>query len=309
MPTMKAMTIASRPDSDFLKFFLFDVLTSTIIGVVTWFVTRDNISSLLISLVTGTILLVVDLRFQLRMTKEEMTTVLGFYRSALDDPFLMATLGSVNASYGGITESKDAFFASRARDRLAACSDDLTRLRDGIMEVPQEEIHNVLASRVREAKQYVFATSIVKMDDVWSGGSGKEYLHENLEAVQRGIRMTRVFIVEDAEGLPPEAHAVMTAQSDGGIEVKIATMGRLGRDLIRDMILVDDRYAGYADFIPGSITGMQGLRLHRTDAEIQRAKTIRDRILRESDNYAIAFPELARARAAPLPRTKGVPSA
>jgi hypothetical protein len=269
-------------DVGLAKFFLFDVLASTILGVVVWRITGDNVSSLLVSLVMASIFLVVELRFQLAITKEDLATLVGFQREALKDDFLLSITRQIVEGYERILTIGDDFFLDRAQDLLSECAADITKLRTGYMEVEREETL-YLMSRIKGAKRSVFATSFVKAIGFWKSGGGREYFQENLKAIGRGVRITRVFIVENEGELTEEVAELIGAQVEGGVDTKIAFARNLSADLLHDFAIFDEEYVHYLDLIPGS-REMRGARFYRDEAEVRRVTVYRDRILREAED-------------------------
>ena len=269
-------------DTEFLKFFLFDVLLATIMGFIAWRITNDSVSSFLISLVVACILLIAEMRFQLRLAKEDIATIVGFQREALEEHFLLNMIKRVTEGYSDILASGNAFFLDRAKELISDCAAHITKLQEGCMEIGPEDIYSFTMQRFREANHSVFATSFVKVADFWFRGVATEYLNENFKAVQRGVNIIRVFIVEDAADVTQQVIDLIRAQAQGGIDVKIAFTQHLTPDLLHDMGIFDGKYAEYLDLIPGS-KEMRGARFYRNEAEVRRAIAIREHILQEAE--------------------------
>lgn len=140
----------------------------------------------------------------------------------------------------------------------------------------------------QNAQQSVFGTVFVRITDFWFRGAGKEYLAENYRTIERGVKITRVFIVESSDELTEDTIELMKTQAAHGIDVKIAFARNLSPDLLQDMGLWDEKFAAYMDLIPGT-KEMRGSRLHADEAEIRRAKSLRDRVLQESEDAAEFF--------------------
>ena len=268
-------------DLNFLKFLIFDLFAAIIFGFIVWVITKDNISSFLISLVISNILLIVDLRFRLTGTKEDIIKVIGFQREALEDHFLFNSVQQFIEGYSKILLNKDTFFLIRVREVITECLTNIANLQEGYMEIRPEEVYSFALSLVKEINHTFFATSFVKATDFWFRGAGKEYLNENLVAAKRGVSITRIFIIEDLTDLTQQVRELINQLETGEIIVKIAHVENLSSDLLHDMAIFDERYVEYLDLIPGS-KEMRGARFYRDETEIHKAKAIRDRILRES---------------------------
>jgi hypothetical protein len=281
-------TRKGQGNTDFIKFFVFDVLVATVFGLVSFLVTRDQIVSFLLSLVIATILLLVELRFQVASSKEDIARAVGIQRAAMDDRTLMVTAERVVDAYTEIARSGDEMFLGRAREVLGACDNQMTKLREGYIEFRPDETYAYVMRMFREAEKNVFGTVFVRVTDFWFRGAGKEYLAENYRTIKRGVKITRVFIVESSDELTEEVVDLMKSQAANGIDVKIAFARNLGGDLLHDMGLWDDKYAAYMDLVPGS-KEMRGSRLYRDEGEIRRALNIRERVLQESEDAASFF--------------------
>lgn len=268
---------------DFLKFFLFDVLVASFIGIVAWLVTGDQVSSFIVSLVVSILLLLVEMRFQVASTRHDLATYAHFDEKAMGDGELRIYMHDILDGYAGIAKSGDPVFLRRAKKVLAACSSEVGNLREGYYEDRAEEVMESILGIMKDTKTSLAATSVVKVADYWSGGSGKEWVEANFAAVRRGVKITRIFILENIDSLDEEGRTQIQNQADGGIDVRIALSGRLDAHLIIDMGLFDDKYLFVSDFLAG-VGGLQGFRMHRRKAEIDRGRITFDRILRESED-------------------------
>lgn len=287
--------LRSRLDADFLKFFLFDVLVATIVGFVSFIVTKDQISSLVISLVIGSILLLVELRFQLAKTKDDLEESIGFQRSALEDAALRDGLRRLVGGYTSVVRNNDPRFVARARTLLADAANELVHLQEGFIDVPQSDMYEQAISLARSARQRFDAHSLVEDNDFWFRGAGKQYLDENLAAVKRGVTVSRVFIVATDADITGPSRDLIQLQLDGGIDVRIAFARNLSRDLLVDFFVVDGKYALYWDLVPGT-REMRGGRLTINETELRRGQAIHDRLFKEAEPASSVL-----ARIAPRP--------
>jgi hypothetical protein len=157
------------------------------------------------------------------------------------------------------------------------------------MIVAYEEVYPIMLELWKSSKQSVFATSVVKVVDFWFRGGGRKFLEENFSAVERGVKITRVFIVEDIRDITPQFRELIERQVNGGITVKMVLVSDLAPDLLYDMALIDERYVEYLNLLPGS-KEMRGASFYNTDGQIRKALEIRSRILNEAED-AVFFLE------------------
>ncbi|HVL87911.1 MAG TPA: hypothetical protein VM681_07925 [Candidatus Thermoplasmatota archaeon] len=267
---------------EFLKFVLVDAVGAAVIGVVSWVVTGDHVSSFLLSMVTGILILLVELRYQLTVTREELSVASGLQRDSLADPFLLQQVPRIVHGYTDVARTGDAFFTDRAREVVSHCAAEVVRLQEGYIEVPAKEVFSYVKRNFHDTRHSVFGTVFVQISDFWFSGGGREYLQENFEAIRRGVKVQRVFIIDDLTDLTLDVQDLIRRQAEGGIDVRVAFTDRLTPDLLHDMGIYDDKYAVYVDLIPGS-RKTRGARFYRDEAEVRKAKQIRDRIVRESE--------------------------
>lgn len=275
----------STYDSEFLKFFLFDVLLATIVGFVSWLVTRDQISSLVISLVTGAILLLVELRFQLVKTKDDLVESMGLQRAGLEDPTLRGALRRLVTAYQGANARGDPKLSHHARALLSDVTNDMAQLQEGVLEIPQGAMYEWSLSLMRESRQSVQAHALVEAHDFWLRGAGKQYVEENLTAARRGVKMSRVFTLDSTDELRPENLSLIQAQMEAGIEVRVAFTKSLARELLVDYAIFDEKYVMYWNLVPGTKEVRSG-RLVATETEVRRARALHERVMNEAEPAA-----------------------
>lgn len=292
----------STYDTEFLKFFLFDVLLATIVGFVSWLVTRDHISSLVISLVTGAILLLVELRFQLVKTKDDLVESMGLQRAGLEDPTLRSALRRLVTAYQGANARGDPKLSHHARALLADVTNDMAQLQEGVLEIPQGSMYEWSLALMREAQHGVQAHALVEAHDFWLRGAGKQYVEENLTAARRGVKLSRVFTLDSTDELRPENLGLIQAQLEAGIEVRVAFTKSLARELLVDYAIFDDKYVMYWNLVPGTKEVRSG-RLVATETEVRRARALHERVMNEAEPAAAFIARLGLSL--PVARTPG----
>ncbi|MBI4392497.1 MAG: hypothetical protein HY556_01685 [Euryarchaeota archaeon] len=269
-------------DVEFVKFLFFDVFFALIVGLIAWFVSKDSVTSLLLSLLVSLVLLTIELRFQLTLTGQNLTKALGFEHGALQDGFLVKSVPELVDSYSALVGTHDGFFIERAQRVVSECNSDVKNLRDGYFKVGPEEFNSVVSTMLAHTKTSMFGTVFVKLADYWNEGSGRAYLEENFKATKRGVKITRVFFLEDPTHLNAEVRDLMVAQARGGIDVRIAMTQKLPPDLMRDIGIFDEDYVWWSELVPGAM-GLQQAGIYRDEREVRRALGLRDRLLRETE--------------------------
>jgi hypothetical protein len=137
-------------------------------------------------------------------------------------------------------------FAQSEIDRvtqLCAALADSGLSRDG-------EDHDYLLTLTGIARRSIDATSLFAVDAAgmsgesgfWNSDLGQSYLELQHDAVRRGVRVRRIFIVESEELMSRrQFETLCQAQADCGIDVRVLLPSRVSmRQVFRDYVLFDD---------------------------------------------------------------------
>jgi hypothetical protein len=122
-------------------------------------------------------------------------------------------------------------------------------LADSEVSRPGED-HDYLLTLTRLAHESIDATSLFAVDagglsgetGFWNSDLGQSYLEMQHWAVRRGVRVRRIFIVENEKLVSREQFALLCqTQRDCGIEVRVLVPSMLGRRRkFRDYVLFDN---------------------------------------------------------------------
>lgn len=106
----------------------------------------------------------------------------------------------------------------------------------------------LLTSQARTTKASIKATSIVTMNENWwISPAGAEYWEENVRALERGVRISRVYIFEGARSA--QMTDLMAQQAKAGVSVYHIDKSVLDSELHIDVVIFDDR--GVYEIEPG----------------------------------------------------------
>ncbi len=160
------------------------------------------------------------LREDMEKIREEL---LETYRNAHEIPFAIAQLA-------------DAECQVKAQEIMAASRRTIQLLQQGFIPLEETEFYLEAARYVEQASSHVKAVDPVT--NGWdSRGSLLNFYHANQRALERGAKITRVFVISRGELSQPDIQKVILPQFRDGINVRIAyrdelhTVGALnGRD-------------------------------------------------------------------------------
>lgn len=152
---------------------------------------------------------------------------------------------------------------AKAHELMAGAKRTIALLQQGFIPLDESEFY------LESAKLSDQATSRIKAVDPLTPGWGTRgallnFYQANLRALDRGVRITRIFVIDRAEMTDPEVQKVLLAQYRDDIDVRIAYRDELptaseisGRDTNSscDFAIYDDRVATDVFIQPGRYFG------------------------------------------------------
>jgi hypothetical protein len=188
-----------------------------------------------------------------------------------------------------------------AQAEIGRMSEFLKELGEGGNVTYEGEDRDWMLSLARNARSSIDATSLTTVDargdgfvdgGLWSSDLGQRYLEVQRDAIQRDVRIRRVFIMDRA-GLAsdPTFLEACKLQSELGIDVRVLDTTAIPgtrRSSLFDFILFDD-VLSYETTPASSIDGSVRPTIVNTRLEL-RPNRVRDRIERFKDLYENARP-------------------
>ena len=166
-----------------------------------------------------------------------MAEAVGFSRILFTNKQLASELAEIAKLYSSIAELDFDYYCRLANLAIAEPKAKLRELASGSVFVPVEPVYEYQA--ISSAHRSVKATD-PSPGNFWSTDFGRRCLEENKQAVQRGVKITRVFQL-DSSTPSPESLSVLREQREAGITVLVVKPGRLQREymIVDDRILVE----------------------------------------------------------------------
>lgn len=174
----------------------------------------------------------------------------GQYEGAHEIPFALARI-------------TDPECLTKAHALLSAARRDLTLLQRGYIPLDETEFYLTAAKAVDHACHWVKAVDPLTLG--WdTRGALVNFYQSNLRALERKIRLTRIFVLHRDQLREPEAQKILLAQLRDGIDVRVAHREELpsptdaaswASDCSFDFALYDDRAATEVYRAPGSYYG------------------------------------------------------
>ena len=149
---------------------------------------------------------------------------------------LLETYNNAHEIIFAIAQLADAECQVKAQEIMAATKRTIQLLQKGLIPLEETEFYLEAAKYVEQAGNQIKAVDPVTTG--WdSRGSLLNFYQANLRALERGVKITRVFVISRGELSQPDIQKVILSQYRDGINVRIAyrdelhTVGALnGRD-------------------------------------------------------------------------------
>lgn len=271
---MNGVEVANRPDSP--RRIMRKVVVSCVIGGVSYAITeltgQPQIWSITLSVFLGGVTLVVQflIEFEIRLgrveiaenrhsERMELLVTDGFarvneatelFRLMERSPLPTETVTELVRHSTLITPNVPALVSGFAHAEIARVSSLLKELSDSGSMVYDGEDRDWLLTLTREAATAIDATSLTTVDagregytlgGLWTSDLGQRYLDLQREAIQRGVKVRRIFIALHQDD--PGFASVCRQQQEIGIDVRVLDSASIPdrlRDWLFDFILFDD---------------------------------------------------------------------
>jgi hypothetical protein len=268
---------------------LVGTLIAVIGGIVAAALHAGVANSLLFALVLEVITLQVSSDEDRHRHNEQLVSAVGLAGEISDSGERRELLRSLVRDLSTIATNGHKLFARQAQDRLIAFVDEIGRMSGGLMTITDaREIQMEGIWALEHLGVSLFATSVVSMDTFWTESQGPDYHHKNLEIVERGRSITRVFILDSSDALKDaRLRALLQEQSDAGVDVWYVAASKLPSDAVIDFGIWDDEMVCTlrpSISAPGNVLDAT---YDTTPAGKQRARSLRQLILHAADRLTI----------------------
>jgi hypothetical protein len=218
---------------------LVGVAFSILLSVILVVIGVDTANSAIIGLVGTTISLLLDLMVRANKMEQNLIKAAGLSREMVGDPQLFAALSSIASDYHRVVGGAPfKLFAERAKDVLSECQDDLHNLVEGYMLLPPLSQFSFGLKGLVELQQTVRATSYVDAEGFWNSVEGDRYFQANVNLVNRGVQITRVFIGDRIT--LTRFKSIILRHRRAGMRILVALAEEMPRELCEDYLIGDD---------------------------------------------------------------------
>lgn len=265
------------------------LIIGVLIGLITWIFSDNQTLSLITGMVTFVLLFCISIWLDLRFTHQKLVNMLldisPIGKLVLKSLEIIPSIEHISKMYEEIKNTKDSFLIRRCNDSIRDLENLLEELSAGRFYVSEKDFHLWAREVVNETKkgEKIYATSYIEASRWWDSLSGEQYLKSNMEAVQNGVSITRVFIF-DEKGNYEANKELLNKQLEAKINVRYVFTNEIDSELQRDLMVVDDRYAIELVLGPDR-KSIIGFHVERSEATIKRFIEMIDRLIRLSKPF------------------------
>ncbi len=224
------------------------IIISILVPIFLIFYNTDAITSLLIGLVGLSVTLLYDLHKRmprdfndlhshLQQDKEEIIDLLKLEKDLFEDDWLLDIVSQIIDDSQRVKENKYEAFIERRNMALIDCRNTIHGLSEGFLDT---DIYSEYSFGVLGIKQAAKSIKAVQYADpiYWREQYGDDYLQSNMKAIERKVKLTRVWI-QSRETLI-DIQDIINKQQEMGVEVFVSEPEGIPLQLLSDYVIMDD---------------------------------------------------------------------
>lgn len=243
----------------------------------------------------GTILITLfEIVHEQRHGLNEVLMALGFEREAVKNSLVHDVIQTtircsvaLRSRFPGV----QGFLTPQLEQAVAIYIERVTELSRGHVQLPTSRRENFrfAARLVQSAKEYGKAVAYGNVREQWEGRDSVEYQQANWDAAKRGVKITRIFILQGAQ--MSSSKEMILEQIAAGIDAYVVEESQVEPELLDDFAIWDGRYLGRSEARAGG--KVVGGYVSVDSVEIREAEAKFDRLLTRSFPASSYFSDLA----------------
>jgi hypothetical protein len=211
---------------------------SIALAIILVLIGQDQAISLLIGLVVTMITLLIDIIARIKESETKIIQLSKFGNALANDSWLFDVLRQIVTDYQIIRARNYETFVRRMKAGLFECRDLLHSLSEDYLVTDILSGYNSGLSGSDAAKKDLKAVQYA-LPAYWRTPFGEKYMQSNIEAVRRGVKVTRIWI-QNKEILA-DYHDIIEAQKSAGIQTLIAETNDIPTELLEDYSITDSQ--------------------------------------------------------------------
>ncbi len=228
------------------SFIIVGAIVSIALAFGLWFSGIDTVESLMIGLLGLVLSVLLDILIRLQTGQWQLLDTLGLLNSLHKHPHLSVKIRIIVNCYLELIErNKGDLFCDRSHIVLENTRITMQELAQGRLCATPEEQINLDTTLMKNAKQSVWSTSYVSPEAWWKTPEGRKYWDENVSALRRGVKISRIFILP--RGSSKELVDILEEQQNADVDVWVAQEKQIPPGLAEDYMIVDHKVVSTAE--------------------------------------------------------------
>jgi hypothetical protein len=214
------------------------VIISVALAIIFVVMGQDQAISLLIGLTITIITLLIDIIARLKESEKAIIQTSEFGNALASDSWLFDVLRQIVYDYQKINNRNYDAFVRRTKAGLLECRDLLHSMSEEYLVTDILSDYNSGLSGSNAAQKEIKAVQYA-LPTYWRTPFGLKYMESNIEAVKRGVRVTRIWI--QSKEILEEYRDIITTQETAGIQTFIAETSEIPPVLLEDYSITDSQ--------------------------------------------------------------------
>ncbi len=224
------------------------ILVSIAISVFMILMRQDTVLSFGVGLLSAILTLLLEILNEQQASEARLLESLGLSPRALESPLIHEVVKKATHCLAQLeTKFRDSLVSEhfqRATEEYLEQLDGLSLGRVRLSPSPSENW--IMAARlVDRAHKSGKAVAYGELHEQWNRDYNRAYWEANHRALQRGVKITRIFMMPEKD--IASLKEVLEEQEKSGIDVYVAIEERVPPNLKKDFAIWDDKYLGYSE--------------------------------------------------------------
>jgi len=220
------------------KFQIIGFILSTLISVLLILRGQDTVSSVTLGLVLAILTQLFDIQLRNAEAEGKLLEASMLDARLFDDPKLLEQVKEIIEDYYTVQQGWFEHFKDIARDSLDVCQYNLHTLANGYIALPPYSPFAYASKGLRYAEKCACTVALGSME-YWRSAPGRKYMHANMRAIQRGVRITRIFVQYPDE--LRQHRDIISQMLQMGVSLYAVSPDEVPSELKRDMNILDKK--------------------------------------------------------------------
>lgn len=211
---------------------------SAAVSVVLFLTQEEKLSSIILGFILAILTQLFDMQKRNTDSEERLLKANALSQALYGDDWLLGDVQHIVQDYLSVKEVWFEPIKRRAESAICECRKTLHGLADGYMTVQFGGLDSLGPDDFAKAKKSIKAVAALD-ETYWRSPEANSYIQSNINAIQRKVRVVRVFTYPTTKlkGMID----ILEKQQQAGIDVYIAPAEQLPKELNVDYLIVDDQ--------------------------------------------------------------------